>query len=183
MSLAVQERLYSKINQIDREEYNWLSQEIIDECYLRLDKAIGDECRKGEWFPEKTIIRASADEDHTEMDVLLHKYLGNDYTYRFEARVDLITEDSVWELKCVSQISMEHMLQVIIYAWLWRMMSLLEKEKTFKLFNIKTGELWFLAASTDELTDIIVELLRDKYKSHCKKTDEEFILGLVDKKI
>jgi len=179
--LAVQERLYSKIKQIGREEYKWLSNEIISECYSRLDKAFGDECRKDEWFPEKTIIRASADEDHTEIDYCLRQHLGNEYTYRFEARVDLVTADSVWELKCVSQITIEHMLQVIIYAWLWRMVyKLEEKERQFKLFNIKTGELFLLEASTDELTEIIVELLKGKYKTNYKMTDSEFVSSLID---
>jgi hypothetical protein len=218
--LAVQERLYSKIKQIGREEYKWLSNEIISECYSRLDKAFGDECRKDEWFPEKTIIRASADEDHIDIDYCLRQHLGNEYTYRFEARVDLVTTDSVWELKCVSQITIEHMLQVIIYAWLWRMVyKLEEKEKErqfkpvknsnrtnsailnsvtghdsedksapsadlnlqeFKLFNIKTGELFLLEASTDELTEIIVELLKGKYKTNYKMTDSEFVSSLID---
>ena len=33
--------------------------------------------------------------------------------YRFTARVDMITNDTIWELKCTSQISVEHLLQVV----------------------------------------------------------------------
>ena len=36
--------------------------------------------------------------------------------YRFTARVDMITQNTIWELKCTSQISIEHLLQVVIYA-------------------------------------------------------------------
>ena len=48
--------------------------------------------------------------------------------------------------------------------------------KEFRLFNVKTAELWKLDASLDELTKIIVELLRDKYeKTFVAKTDAEFM--------
>ena len=42
--------------------------------------------------------------------------------FRFSARVDLLTDNTLWELKCTSQLGMDHKLQVIIYAWLWRVL-------------------------------------------------------------
>jgi hypothetical protein len=69
------------------------------------------------------------------------------------------------------------MLQLVIYAWLWQM---LDGEsisvKYFRLFNIKTGELYELSAKKEELDIIILALLRGKYNNFEPKTDEEFLI-------
>jgi hypothetical protein len=181
LSIATSERLYSKITQIDN--YDWLSDDIVNRCYQNLDSVVGEECRSGKWSPEKNIIRANADEDHIEIDQCLSTYFGKNMVFRFSARVDLVTETTIWEMKCTNQITIEHMLQVVIYAWIWKMMyentSLaIQKKKSakqFKLFNIRTGELWELKATKEELTQIVVELLRGKNISPTRKTDEEFL--------
>jgi hypothetical protein len=54
-----------------------------------------------------------------------------------------------------------------------------QKEKVGYLFNIKTGELLRLNACMEDLNMIVSEILRDKYKYTCPKTDEEF-LHMVD---
>lgn len=172
LSLAVQEKLYSKITQIQRDEYTWLSDETVQQCNHRFQSVLGDDC-KGYWEAEKTIIQSSMDEDHCNIDACLSCL--NSSTFRFTARVDLITTNTIWEIKCTTQITIDHMLQLVIYAWLWRTLHP-EVAKDFRLFNIKTGELWKLDASLDELTKIVVELLRDKYeKVFVAKTDEQFI--------
>jgi hypothetical protein len=176
LSVAVQEKLYSKISQIEKDEYTWLSDETIQQCYHRFDTILGEECRQGNWEAEKTIIQSSMDESHIQIDACLTQHLNLEYSYRFTARVDLITENTLWEIKCTSQITIDHMLQLVIYAWLWYMTNSPDSVKQFRLFNIKTGEFWKLDASLNELTQIIVELLRDKYeKSVIPKTDEQFI--------
>jgi hypothetical protein len=43
--------------------------------------------------------------------------------------------------------------------------------------NIKTGEILRLNASFDELTLIVVELLKGRYDNDLPKTDEEFLLS------
>jgi hypothetical protein len=172
LSLAVQEKLYSKITQIQKDEHTWLSDETVQQCNDRFQSVLGDDC-KGYWEAEKTIIQSSMDEDHCNIDACLSCL--NSSTFRFTARVDLITTNTIWEIKCTTQITIDHMLQLVIYAWLWRILHP-EIAKDFRLFNIKTGELWKLDASLDELTKIVVELLRDKYeKVFVAKTDEQFI--------
>jgi hypothetical protein len=115
------------------------------------------------------------DEEHSMIDACLSRHLNLDYCYRFTARIDLITEMTIWEIKCTSQITIDHKLQLIIYAWLWQLTHP-NQPKQYRLFNIKSGELWKLDASLESLTQIVVELLRDKYeKSNIPKTDEEFI--------
>jgi hypothetical protein len=88
----------------------------------------------------------------------------------------MITENIVWELKCTKELSIENKLQLVIYAWLWRnLANHTGDEKQFKLFNIRTGEMLRLEATDEELTFIVIELLKSKFKKTIPKTDEEFV--------
>lgn len=169
--LAINEKIYSKLKQIDLDEYDWLEENIIYECKDRMDIVVGTEEIIDS---EVTIIRSDAHEDHENIDNFLKDKFETDTYFRFTARVDTITEDSIWEIKCTSSIAVDHMLQVVIYAWLWNM-TVDNDVKTFKIFNIKTGEILKLEASMDELNTIMLALLRGKYEKAEKITDEEFI--------
>ena len=63
--------------------------------------------------------------------------------------------------------------QVIIYAWLWRLV--LGESKDFRLFNLRNGSVYRLNATTEELTSIVVELLRGKYETNTELGDQEFL--------
>jgi hypothetical protein len=78
----------------------------------------------------------------------------------------------MWEIKCVREITMDHQLQVVIYAWLLRMKSV---DKEIKIYNIRTGEIQQLDATKEELDYIVVSLLQGKYQQIEKKTDTEFL--------
>jgi nitrite reductase/ring-hydroxylating ferredoxin subunit len=54
-------------------------------------------------------------------------------------------------------------------------------EKKYKLFNIKTGEVLVLDATTEQLNYIMVELLKGKYFVQEKKNDREFIEDCMEK--
>jgi hypothetical protein len=140
LSVAVQETLYFKLKQIDRDEYNWLTESMITSCTERLESVIGSECANEVPRIEETIIHQSDEKAHAQIDEFLAPHFGKDAKFRFTARTDLITPQTVWEMKCTSKISIDHMLQVIIYEWLWRMRSSLDAqasdEKVFKIFNI-----------------------------------------------
>jgi len=53
---------------------------------------------------------------------------------------------------------------------------LYKQKKTVRLFNIKTGELWKIEAEMEDLTKIVVALLRGKVNKTGKKTEAD-ILG------
>jgi hypothetical protein len=179
ISVAVQETLYFKIKQIDRGEYNWLTKGMISNCLERLDNVIGNECAEIMPRIEETIIHQSDDKAHVKIDDFLAPYFGKDVKFRFSARTDLITNDSIWEMKCTSKISIDHMLQVVIYAWLWRMRVSLDAgqsdEKKIKLFNIKTNELLVLECSMADLNEVMLALLKGKFQKQLIKADDEFI--------
>ncbi len=178
VSVAVQEMLYFKLKQIDRDEYNWLTEEMVLACKERLRSVIGPDCQNQMPQVENTIIHESEDEPHTNIDKFLSEIFGDSRQFRFTARVDLITESTVWELKCTSEITIEHLVQVIAYAWLWNMRYNEHCEtpvKVFKIFNIKTGDVLRLDASMEDLNYIMTELLVGKYKELVPKTDDEFL--------
>jgi len=178
VSVAAQEMLYFKLKQIERDEYNWLTEDMVMACKERLRTIIGPDCENTMPSIEDTIIHESADEQHVNIDAYLNTIFGDSRQFRFTARVDLITESTVWELKCTSEITIEHLVQVIAYAWLWNVRSNPNEEtpvKAFKIFNIKTGDILRLDATMDDLNYIMTELLVGKYQEIIPKTDDEFI--------
>jgi hypothetical protein len=69
---------------------------------------------------------------------------------------------------------MDHQLQVVIYAWLYRHLYP-ETNKHFKIYNIKTNEIQELDATDEELDYIVVSLLQGKYEKNHRVSDEEFV--------
>ena len=169
---AFQEKLYFKLKQITRDDYTWLTEDMFKKCKSRLTKTIGPECETAQPLIEKTIIHQSQELEHESIDLFLSEYFVSTLKFRFTARTDLITQTSMWEIKCVREITMDHQLQVVIYAWLLKMKSV---EKEVKIYNIRTGEIQRLDATKDELDYIVISLLQGKYQQTEKKTDEEFL--------
>ena len=178
--IAMKEKLYFKLNQINKEECNWLSESVVERCKNLLDTHIVHDGANS-ILQEQTIIDSTMITEHINLDSILEKYMNIDFPeakYRFTARIDLVTEATIWELKCTSQISVEHLLQVVIYAWLWYGMYP-NSAKNFKILNIKTGELIQLTASMQQLTTVVVLLLKGKYAKQKLLTDSEFVSKLV----
>ena len=169
---AIQESLFFKLNQIDKEDYNWISEEIIHLCKQRLRTTVSPDCLFVRPKVEEYIIHASAEEMHAPIDTFVENILPGE-RFRISARTDLITETTVWELKCTANLTNDHMLQLAIYAWLWNITK--RSDKIFRLFNIKSGELMKLEGSMNELNDIMCILLCSRFSEPCIKTDEEFI--------
>ena len=172
--VAIQEKLYFKLKQIQRTEYNWLSQNVIDKCNQCLDFYITNNGVEDIESYENTIIHHKMVEEHIVIDSLLEIYLCKDIKYRFNARVDLITKSTIWEVKCTTQLTMEHYLQVVIYAWLWKLIYP-QEDKKVKIINVKTGQVKELCATMEELTLIVVALLKGKYTNNEPIKDMEFI--------
>jgi hypothetical protein len=126
---------------------------------------------------EKQLIHHSQESEHSKIDTLLYPYFSYETKFRFTGRVDLLTDSTIWELKCTSQINMDHKMQVVIYMWLWRILyeSDTTEKKEFKILNIRTGEQVRVDATMEDLTMVVVALLRNKYGKPEKQTDEEFV--------
>ena len=197
--LACKERLLFKWNQIGEEDYGWLPEESIDAFIERLDKTVGEECETIPPLVEHSIIdREMEAETATINTILQNNMLILPRKIRFSGRADLITSKTLWELKCTGSLTIEHKLQTILYAWLWTIVNTPDisfsdetsrrnfpltgstqnqnqKPREVRLFNIKTGEILRLNATFEEMTIIVVELLRGKYERKNPKTNEEFL--------
>ena len=173
--VALQEKLYFKIKQINTNEYNWITENTIEKCKEILSNTIGKETEISEPVIEYNIIHNSMEEEHIKIDELLRTHFPNNELFRFTARVDLLTQKSIWEIKCISKITIDHLLQVIIYAWIWRTTRPDEK-KDFKILNIKTSELMILDATIEELNFIIIALLKGRYLKDKQLDDEDFFI-------
>ena len=181
---SVKEKLYFKMKQIKNDEYNWLSEEIINQCFQRMNEVLYNEiCDKENGFVfrgqvEHIFLDSNDDLKHKKIDDYLKEYFPN-FIFRFNARADLVTNDSVWEIKCVNSITHEHLLQLLIYCWLWRMtmedIENFDNIVNFQIFNIKTGEHYLLNATMEELNEVMLIILRGKYTDLLCETDETFI--------
>jgi hypothetical protein len=170
---AFQEKLYFKLKQIGDHEYNWITDEALERSKNRLENTIGQECKEHKPLIEKTIIHSSQEIEHEVIDNYLEEYFEEGVQFRFTARTDLITAKTVWEIKCVKELTMDHQLQVIIYAWLYRMLGY--PRKSFKLFNIRTNEVQELNATREEIDFVMISLLQGKYQKMERKCDEDFL--------
>ena len=184
--IACKERLLFKWNQIGEDDYYWLTDEMIRKFMERLDKVIGVECIDIPPLVEHSIIDREMEAETATINTILQKYITElPKKFRFSARVDSLTWRTLWELKCTNAITIEHKLQTILYAWLWYVINtpdILKKRnaecvnsREVRIFNIKTGEILRLNATFEELTIIVVELLRGKYAKTTPKTNEEFL--------
>jgi hypothetical protein len=171
--LATQEKLYYKLRQIERNEYNWLKPDILSKCKRRLLDVLEKECGQSKPVIEESIIHQTNEESHINIDRILEKHFPRE-RFRFTARIDLGTENTIWELKCTTSITQDHLLQVVIYCWIWRTVYP-DAEQEFRIFNIKSGEILRLDANKEMLDHIILLLLNGKYGKEMAKEDTDFL--------
>ena len=173
--VASQEKLYSKLKQIQRHEYTWINEEIKSKIMDRMNLHLGHEFQENnETEVENQIIHYSMEKEHEKFDKVLEPYFHKEKNFRFSGRLDILSKNAIWELKCTSKISQEHQLQVVIYAWLWNVLNP-DKPRNVYLLNIRTGEKQVLKQDYDKLTQIVVALLMNKYESYETLDDDDFL--------
>jgi len=182
---ACKERLLFKWRQIGEDDYTWLTDDMIRKFIERLDSVLGAECAEIPPLVEHSIIDREMESEIEKINIILQRHIKDlPKKVRFSGRADSITWRTLWELKCTNSITIEHKLQTILYAWLWHVVNTPDVEKKrnaecvnpreVRLFNIKTGEILRLNATFEELTIIVVELLRGKYEKFKPKSNDEF---------
>jgi hypothetical protein len=162
--IAITENIHNKLAQIDK--YDWLTKEMVDKCHTNLDNNVG---KKMEY--EKKV--------GNECFKCSTCYVHNTNEYgcvHIAGRLDAIDKGTVWEFKCVNDIQVEHLLQVILYAWLWNK-SMMDSygSRKFKLLNIRTGQIVTINAKSHLIDQIAEILLCNKYSPKMKDTDDEFV--------
>jgi hypothetical protein len=160
---SIHNKLHAKLAQI--KNYNWLTSEMIKECHEIMNMI--DINTQFEIPISKTNL------DYLEFT---HKIFG---IINIGGRLDAISNDCVWEFKCVDCLTIEHKLQLVIYYWMWNHADYdnIYGKKNFYLLNIKTGQTLKLNYSTNEyiIEQIIEILFNEKYIIKNDINDIEFI--------
>lgn len=99
---------------------------------------------------------------------------GSDFVIR--GRMDIITNDHIWEIKCTKSLRPEHLIQLAVYAY---MISLKDRSNWFnyryQLLNVLTGECVILDPSSN-LYSLVYMLIYEKcIRKYTPKTDQQFI--------
>jgi len=167
---AVKERLYGKVMQI--KNYGWFPPEVRHETNQRMLDTVGPHLDHIEY----NLVPRDDEELHNRIDSRIHELTGNElpYQFHFTGRVDAITATTLWEFKFVAELSLEHFLQVMVYAWLWRQVHP-EEAKQVRLFNIRTNEVYECRATDERLDEVIRILMLGRYGDREKQQNETFV--------
>lgn len=142
--LSIIDRFNHRLNQINK--YDWLKEKDLTEYFEYFDKHI-----KGKLKIEKPILYNT-------------KYCNG---IEIKGIIDIIDDDTLWEVKCTDDLTNTHKLQLLLYAWLYNQKYPNERnKKKFKLINIKTGEVLELKYDEKNATKIVELLLNYKYKEN-----------------
>ena len=162
--IALSEEIFSKLNQI--EDYDWLTKKMVKKCRKNLECNIGIGAKYEKTLGQKTDEKGK-----------YFQYTTNTYgTINIRGRVDCYDDETLWEFKCVNSLQMEHMLQLTVYAWIWKKsMETTFGEKLFKLLNIRTCEIYELKYKSHIVDEIMDILFANKYTKKVKENDKLFI--------
>jgi len=175
--VAFQEKLYFKLKQIAPHEYSWIKSDLLDKCVQRFRTFLGNEFQDIEESKpeiEKSLLHYNQDDLQLPLEQALFPFFGHNMKFKFCARFDLLTQTHIYELKCTSNITLEHKLQVILYAWLWQTLHPENPRKVY-IYNVKTHERLCLKENYEQMTFIVVELLKHKYCSRDSIEEEDFV--------
>ena len=154
-------QLYHKLTQIDR--HDWLTYEQIQPCIDLLDHVTVDS--KGLYY-EYMIATTTVSPVHGRIDMI--------------GRIDICDTEIVWEVKCVENLTLDHELQLAVYAWMWKQVYGEANPRRFKLINIRSGEIRELNTDKINLDEIMRILFDNKYSAKKTACDSEFLSSLDD---
>lgn len=174
--VAFQEKLYFKLKQIRKNDYTWLDNTLLEKCRERFDAFLKPEFEGGDEKPdiEYSMLHYNQDGLQAPLEKALFPYFGNNMKFRFSARLDLLSKTRIYELKCTTIVTLEHKLQVILYAWIWAYLHPTEYREIY-IFNVRNNEKWKLKADLEDWNFIVVELLKHKYCERPVLENEGFV--------
>jgi hypothetical protein len=152
---AFTEKVYHRLQQI--KDVDWLTEDAVQTCFQSLTT-----------FDEDTIFEQPIESDVRHLTEYGHVFLSG--------RMDAITDECVWEFKCVDNLTLEHQMQLLTYAWMWRREH--EEEygsREFRLLNIRTGQIKRLDATSPFLEDAIRILFENKWAKRDPLSDTRFV--------
>lgn len=148
--ISTTSNLIYKVKQIG--EYGWMNQDKLDMAYNRLFKILPDNC---------------------EFEKPITVSLGQ---YDLHGIIDVLSDNTIFEIKCVKQIKTEHLLQLAFYAYMWNI-----KYKNIPicyLYNVITDSLYQLIYDRDKIKNIILTIIESKYAEENNLSDEDFLINI-----
>ncbi|KAK0238612.1 P-loop containing nucleoside triphosphate hydrolase protein [Armillaria nabsnona] len=130
--------------------------------------------------------RSELAKDLTMEVPLLQQLSMDDQTTTLTGRADMIhlrrkgRDVAIWEVKFVTALSHEHVIQVVIYGYLWAMANQKQPFPRLVLYNVKNDEKWEVNTTLVCAKRVIEEVLRIKYSVNKQKCVEEFLKGCAD---
>lgn len=177
---SMKEAIHFKVAQIYN--YDWLNDSQIDELLDNISLHISDEEAISLSYEDSIIEQNYQTEEETkcyyEKIDQFTRSIGLKSKIRFTAIVDAMNEHTIYEFKCAENLEPEpeHLLQVIIYAWLWHnVCETVDGPRFFKLINIRTGMMHQLNYKESTINRIMELLFVAKFAKREVKTDDEFI--------
>jgi hypothetical protein len=158
---ACMNQLYHKLTQIDR--HDWLTYPQIQPCIDLLDRITLD---SKELCYEYMITSSVVSPTHGRIDMM--------------GRIDICDTEIVWEVKCVENLTLDHELQLAVYAWMWKQAYGAANSRRFKLINIRSGEIRELNIDKVNLDEIMRILFDNKYSVKKAECDSDFLSSLDD---
>jgi hypothetical protein len=143
----------NRITQIT--SHDWLDQDQVDTCFDNIELHV------------------------TAEDILgFEVELATDYQSHFgeisvKGRIDCMTTDTIWEFKCVRDLTVEHFLQLAVYIWMSTRLKM--KQKIGGVLNIRTGQCYRLVNNPLVINKIMDTLFEAKFKPGHVSTREEFL--------
>ncbi len=153
---SIMERVYNRIQQIDR--YDWLTEGDVAACCGVLKPHLHAE----------TIFEQSVETDCRTAEFGRITLAG---------RLDAVNDDTIWEIKCVETLTVEHFTQVVLYAWMWGRDYVEEYgARAFRLVNLRTGQILRLRLDVPHLLEEAVHVVfANKWAKKPVLTDAEFL--------
>jgi hypothetical protein len=149
--------------------FDWMKPKHLDLAKSRLQRELGDVVSNlgFEVYAEQSFKIDSQETQLCGLADIVVSSISSDYPQGKRA-------DSVWEIKFVSKLSNEHILQACIYAYLRTPQS--QEVPRIMLFNLQDGEKMEFTPhdGREGLRRMIESVLKLKYTTRQKMTDEEF---------
>jgi hypothetical protein len=179
---SIKEAIHFKVAQICK--YDWLNEIHCDTLLDNISLHISDEEATTLTYEESIIEQNYGNENEGKTSSVYEKIdkftksTGLKSKIRFTAIIDAMNEHTIYEFKCAENLEPEpeHLLQVIIYAWLWHnACETIDGPRLFKLLNIRTGMMHQLNYKESSVNKIMELLFVAKFAKRETRTDDEFI--------
>lgn len=160
---AIDSRFLSQLRQV--KAYTWLAKEQVLQCHAHMSALLPADPALVSWeyHLKGSVYGAAAGADQGGK----RTGEGRDtcaQQYNVEGYVDAVCTQHIYEFKCVQHLTVEHVLQLSFYMWMWDHMPqgrLLHGPRTGKLVNVRDGHVITLCDAPSEAHSDVPKLWRD----------------------